>query len=139
MNRISKEGRSRIMAAIRSSGNRTTEKRLRFALVSVGISGWHVQDHTLPGTPDFVFPQEKLAIFVHGCFWHGCPFGYRKPRTSRKYWDNKLNGNIARDKRVSGQLRRKGWAVLVVWEHSLTEPKRVVMRIDRALQRLRDK
>lgn len=124
-----KEVRSKVMRAIRSRGNLSTEWRLRASLVSKGIKGWHLNDETLPGTPDIVFEDEKLAIFLDGCFWHGCPKCYRRPKSSQKYWDEKLQKNIKRDIRVRAKLRRMGWHVYKFWEHSLEEPGKVADRI----------
>jgi len=106
------------MASIRSKGNRTTEDRFVRLLRSAGISGWrrHVG---LPGKPDFVFPKKQLAVFVDGCFWHGCPRCYRLPEDNRPYWRKKVRGNRERDRRNSRLLRRSGWKVLRLWEHSL--------------------
>lgn len=72
----------------------------------------------LPGTPDIVFPGRKALIFVHGCFWHqhkGCRFAVL-PVTRRSFWENKLSGNVSRDRRAVAALRRDGWRVSVVWE-----------------------
>ena len=121
--------RSRVMASVKSRGNRSTEWKLRAMLIRNGIKGWRVQVRDLPGQPDFVFDREHVVIFVDGCFWHGCPRCYRRPHSSRKYWDEKVRRNIARDRQVRAKLRREGWAVLRVWEHSLSEPRKVVKRI----------
>ena len=69
--------------------------------------------------PDFVFPKLKLAIFVDGCFWHGCPQHATWPASRAAWWRRKLEGNRARDRRVNRALRREGWRVLRIWEHSL--------------------
>ena len=126
---IDRETRSRVMASVRSSGNRSTEKRLLSALIEAKVEGWRTQARDLAGIPDFVFDKEKIAVFVDGCFWHGCPHCYRRPHSSRNYWDEKVKKNMARDKRVAAKLRRSGWSVLRVWEHSLSEPEKAVSRI----------
>ena len=72
----------------------------------------------LPGKPDIVLPRRNAVIFVHGCFWHGhagCEAAAR-PAANREYWDRKLDGNLARDKRNKAALRRLGWRVMVLWE-----------------------
>ncbi len=69
---FSKSKRSKVMAAIRSKGNKDTELRLAFILRAYGIKGWR-RHYPLPGKPDFVFPKQRLAVFVDGCFWHSCP------------------------------------------------------------------
>ena len=67
------EKRSRTMSKIRGRGNRTTEIKMRFALVGAGVSGWMMHPPSVPGCPDVFFPDRKLAVFLDGCFWHGCP------------------------------------------------------------------
>jgi DNA mismatch endonuclease (patch repair protein) len=69
--------------------------------------------------PDFVFPKQRTAVFVDGCFWHGCPRHGTKPKTRAAFWLAKLTGNKARDRRVNRLLRAKGWKVIRVWEHEL--------------------
>jgi len=71
------------------------------------------------GKPDFVFPKFKLAVFVDGCFWHGCPKHETKPKNNRAFWFRKLSSNKARDALVTRTLRRAGWVVLRIWEHEL--------------------
>ncbi len=132
---LSREQRSRNMASIRSAGNKTTELVMVGLLRSARISGWR-RHLPLPGRPDFAFPQEKLAIFIDGCFWHACPRCYRLPEDNRAYWKNKMLGNRARDKKNSRDLRAKGWKVLRVWEHSLkshSRHKQVTSKIVQAL------
>lgn len=129
MDKVDRATRSRVMSRIRSKGNRSTEKRLRSVLVRAKIKGWRMHNKNLPGIPDFTFEREQLAIFVDGCFWHGCSRCYRRPHSSRKYWDWKVQRNRARDKRVEAQLRRAGWSIIRIWEHSLSAPEKVVARI----------
>jgi len=73
----------------------------------------------LPGKPDFVFPSSKLVVFVDGCFWHGCPNCYRRPRSNREYWDGKAKRNRARDREVNRALSSMGWRVMRFWEHEV--------------------
>lgn len=126
---VDRDTRSKVMAAVRSSGNRSTEARLRDILTQAEVTCWREQAKDLPGVPDFVFDKERVAIFVDGCFWHGCSRCYRRPSSSQEYWDEKVQTNMKRDRRVRARLRRQGWAVLRVWEHSLSEPDKVVRRI----------
>jgi DNA mismatch endonuclease (patch repair protein) len=98
-------------------------------LTRAKVKGWRTQAKDLPGSPDFVFDAKRLVVFVDGCFWHGCRRCYRRPSSSRKYWDEKVRRNMARDKRAAAKLRRNGWSVIRVWEHSLSEPEKVVARI----------
>jgi DNA mismatch endonuclease (patch repair protein) len=134
MDTVGKRERSRIMAAVRSKNTRSTEWKLRAILISAGIRQWRYQLPGMPGKPDFVFPVEKLAIFVDGCFWHGCPKCYRRPSSRRSYWDAKVAHNILRDRRNRSRLRRECWRVVRIWEHQLvTSPANCVKRIQRKL------
>ncbi|MGA9779879.1 MAG: very short patch repair endonuclease [Verrucomicrobiia bacterium] len=86
-------------------------------------------------TPDFVFRQVRLAIFVDGCFWHGCPKHATKPANNRAFWKKKLAGNKTRDRVVNQTLRRAGWRVLRIWECDLAKhPETCVHRIQRAMR-----
>jgi G:T-mismatch repair DNA endonuclease (very short patch repair protein) len=73
--------------------------------------------------PDFVFRQVRLAIFVDGCFWHGCPKHATWPANLAAWWRRKIRGNQARDRLVNRSLRRAGWRVLRIWEHELREER----------------
>jgi DNA mismatch endonuclease, patch repair protein len=119
---LSREQRSHNMASIRSKGNATTEGVFLHILRMARISGWR-RHYKLAGKPDFVFPLQRLAIFIDGCFWHGCPQCYRLPDDNRPYWREKVQTNRARDKRNARSLRTKGWKVLRFWEHSLRAEK----------------
>lgn len=115
---FSKEKRSEIMAAIHSKNTYSTERRLRAGLAFAGISGWRMNAADLTGKPDFVFDEKKIIVFVDGCFWHGCKCK-RLSKTHKSFWKNKIETNIARDKRVSRALRRQGWKVVRIKEHEL--------------------
>lgn len=103
-------------------GNRRVsalELRLRTALWASGARGYRVQS-SLPGKPDVVFPVERVAILVHGCFWHVCTTcGLPKPKSNSEFWAAKFTENVVRDARVQEQLRSQGWEVVVLWEHQL--------------------
>ena len=103
--------RSAIMRAVKNRRVKSTELSLRARLVAAGLRGWRMYAPDLPGTPDFVFLAARLAIFVDGCFWHGCPCCYRRPRSSQNYWDAKVRTNQSRDQRIDRQLRGAGWSV----------------------------
>lgn len=107
--------RSRNMAAVRSRGNVSTELTVASLLRCWGHAGWrrHVN---LYGVPDFSWRVERVALFVDGCFWHGCPRCYQAPRSHAQFWKHKVETNRARDKRVSSELRALGWTVIRVWE-----------------------
>ena len=136
MDRVTKETRSKIMSKIRSRGNKTTERRLRAYLVRYGIRGWKMHDSSLPGTPDFVFPAEKVAVFVDGCFWHGCPKCAKRPKSNQRFWDEKVENNVRRDRRVHRKRRRRGWSVIRIWEHNAKRfPNKQILRIKLSLQK----
>jgi DNA mismatch endonuclease (patch repair protein) len=124
------EQRSRNMSAIRSRGNSSTEQALRFRLVRAGVRGWKLCSSDVVGKPDFVFSVERVAIFVDGCYWHGCPRCYRAPTSNTGYWGEKYSRNKRRDRAVSRFLRREGWRVLRIWEHEVNErPQSVIERV----------
>src|SRR6266853_5385354 len=100
--------RSRQMAAVKAGGNRSTERRLRAALVAAGISGWQIAPKDVPGRPDFYFRDQRLAVFVDGCFWHGCRKCGHIPSTNRPFWHAKIMGNRTRDRLTNAKLRREG-------------------------------
>jgi DNA mismatch endonuclease (patch repair protein) len=147
---FTKAKRSEVMSRIRSRGNKETELALARLLRRHRITGWrrHFQVRiaergmrnsgahgvTRPAfrvKPDFVFRQVRLALFVDGCFWHGCPKHATKPKNNRAFWQKKLAGNKARDQLVTRRLRRAGWRVQRVWEHELAKKNeaRLVRRI----------
>lgn len=122
--------RSRNMRAIRSFGNRTTEKRLAALLRERGVRGWRRQPQRIVGKPDFIFKRKRVAIFVDGCFFHGCPRCGHIPRTNRTYWAAKIGRNKRRDQAVSKALRALGYRVTRIWECQLREdPSRCLRRI----------
>lgn len=115
VDKYDKATRSRMMAAVRSRGNRSTELRMVKILRQHGLSGWR-RHHSVPGTPDFCWPKLKVALFVDGCFWHGCPRCRRAPKSNQAFWDAKVTENKRRDRRASRKLRKLGWSVIRVWE-----------------------
>jgi DNA mismatch endonuclease (patch repair protein) len=137
---FTKAKRSDVMSRIRGNGNKTTELRLVDLMRAHGITGWR-RGLKLPGRPDFVFQKHKLAVFVDGCFWHGCPLHGTKPENNAKFWREKIAGNRARDLRVSRILRDRGWRVLRLWEHDLrrTRRNRAAKRLLRAIYRFQTK
>jgi DNA mismatch endonuclease Vsr len=114
--------RSRVMKAIRSKGNRTTEKRLRALMVRHGIRGWVMHPRSVPGTPEFYFSALKLAVFTDGCFWHGCSDCCgRKTTTNRPFWEQRIELNRQRDRRTDDRLAEAGIRVVRFWEHELKQ------------------
>ncbi|MDI1312656.1 very short patch repair endonuclease [Prosthecobacter sp.] len=144
--------RSEVMSRIRSTGNAATELRLVALLRAGKITGWrrHLSLPLPPPKavagkklrkprvrPDFVFRQQRLAVFVDGCFWHGCPRHATRPRQNRPFWDDKIARNQKRDRHVTRALRQSGWAVLRLWECALSRKQqaRTMARLRRALGR----
>jgi DNA mismatch endonuclease (patch repair protein) len=111
--------RSRNMRAVKASSNTTTELRLRAYLMRNRITGWTLGARALPGCPDFFFRDRRIAVFVDGCFWHGCPKCGHIPKTNQSYWTKKLARNKARDVQVLRELRSRGILVLRLWECEL--------------------
>lgn len=115
---VSPADRSRMMAGIQGKNTKPelTVRRVLFA------SGYRFRLHRrdLPGAPDIVMPGRKIAIFVHGCFWHmhqGCRYA-KMPTTRPEFWKAKLEANVARDRHAVEKLQALGWRVLCVWECS---------------------
>jgi DNA mismatch endonuclease, patch repair protein len=131
---ISKAKRSKIMAAVRSKGNKDTELRLISILRRHQITGWR-RGSKLPGRPDFVFQSRRLAVFVDGCFWHGCRWHCRRGASNKRFWDQKLAVNKARDDTVNKLLKSRKWTVLRIWEHALADEEKVVARLHAAISK----
>jgi DNA mismatch endonuclease (patch repair protein) len=115
---FTKEKRSEVMSRIRGKGNKATEVALAKLFRAHGITGWR-RHYPITGKPDFAFPKQKVAVFVDGCFWHGCPKHGTQPKGNSAFWTTKLETNKARDRRVNRELKAKGWRVVRVWEHAL--------------------
>jgi DNA mismatch endonuclease, patch repair protein len=130
--KITKERRSWNMSRIRGKGNKSTELKLLKLFREHSIKGWR-RHQPLPGKPDFIFPEQGLAVFVDGCFWHGCPKCYHRPKSNQKFWDTKMVYNRKKDRRVSRQLRSEGWSVCRIWECRLKKSDSVIRRIRRML------
>lgn len=120
------------MARIRG-GNTRPERILRSALWVRGLR--YRLRYPLPaGQADLVFPSARLAVFIDGCFWHGCPEHYVRPRTRPAFWSRKLRTNVERDARQTMELEGGGWTVLRIWEHRVfTELESVITEVLDAL------
>jgi DNA mismatch endonuclease (patch repair protein) len=131
---FTKAKRSEVMSRIRGRGNKDTELALAKLFRRHGIKGWR-RHQPVYGKPDFIFPNARLAVFVDGCFWHGCPKHATMPKNNREFWRRKLSSNERRDALVNQTLRHDGWRVLRIWECALRKrPQLCVQRILRALQ-----
>jgi DNA mismatch endonuclease (patch repair protein) len=110
--------KSQQMARVRSTNTRP-EVSLRHTLWRLGF---RYRIHSaLPGSPDIVLSRYRMAIFVDGCFWHGCPDHYRAPVANRGFWDAKLVRNVERDARANAVLSSMGWRVVRIWEHDIRQ------------------
>lgn len=112
--------RSSIMSGIRGRNNRSTEIALRMGLIRNGMCGWKLHIKALTGCPDFVFVRRHIAVFVDGCFWHGCPRCGHLPKTNARFWKAKILRNRERDCKNTRALLRSGYRVLRFWEHEIT-------------------
>src|SRR3990172_8300803 len=133
---LSKADRHRTMMAVK--GSRTgLERRVHGMLAGRRFRGWEANPAGVIGNPDLVFTAQRVAVFIDGCFWHGCPFCERPlPRSNRVYWKGKIEGNRRRDKSLRARLRRRGWKVVGIWEHQLRHDgglEDVASRIRRAV------
>ncbi|GAA1181569.1 DNA mismatch endonuclease (patch repair protein) [Kitasatospora gansuensis] len=118
----SSAARRRNMQAIRSRDT-GPELQIRKLLHRQGLR-YRVATRPVPSlrrTADIVFGPVRLAVFVDGCYWHGCPEHYVAPKTNSGYWSDKVLRNMARDRDTDGQLRAAGWTVLRFWEHEPAE------------------
>ena len=157
MDSLSRAGRSAMMSRIRGRGNRRTEIGVISLFRKMGIKGWRrhhlicfasnrirtgrASDGTtfkLQVRPDISFTKLKVAVFVDGCFWHGCSKCYRRPKSRTRFWTLKAIRNKERDRFQTLVLKRSGWRVLRIWEHELTRnPERCVERLHVALRKTR--
>ena len=121
--------RSAVMRQVKGSGT-TPERTLRRLLTGLGAR-YRLNRRDLPGSPDIVLPGRRLAIFAHGCFWHGhaCARGARVPKTNRDYWLGKVARNRARDATVGAALAEAGWRVEVVWECEMKDEAALTGRL----------
>lgn len=119
---VNSSGRSKIMKQVAQKNTRP-ERSVRSLLHKMGYR-FRLHRKDLPGTPDIVLPSRKIAIFVHGCFWHGhlCRWG-QLPKSNLEYWGPKISGNKDRDLLKKHQLETAGWCVIEVWQCYLKDPQ----------------
>lgn len=129
---MSREKRSMTMSRIRSKGNASTELKMVELLEQNQIQGWW-RHPNITGKPDLVFIQQKVAVFIDGCFWHGCPRCFQLPKSNVDYWLNKIARNKKRAKEVNKKLKQDGWIVLRIWEHAFKRPGSIIKRINKVL------
>jgi DNA mismatch endonuclease (patch repair protein) len=136
---VTKKQRSKNMALIRSRGNRSTEMALISLLRKNKINGWRRYNNLIVGRPDFVFSKKKLAVFVDGCFWHGCVRCNLSPKSNRPYWNKKIANNKNRDISVKKDLTKNGWKVVRIWEHEIKNKSgKVLLKIQSILNTKKD-
>jgi len=123
---FTKEKRSEIMSKIKGK-NTGIEISFRRALWKAGLRGWRI--HWGKYRIDVAFTKKKIAIFIDGCFWHGCLEHYKKPKSNGKYWLPKIEANKERDQRTIETLEREGWTVVRIWEHDLGKNEDIVKQI----------
>lgn len=129
--------RSEVMSRVRARDTRP-EMRIRRALHTAGLR-YRLHAKDLPGRPDIVFRRVRLAIFVHGCFWHRHPEceHARMPKTRLGFWRTKLKANVARDARQVAELEAAGWTVLTLWECETRDATAVAMFVENVARRVR--
>ena len=129
------EQRSRVMARVRGKNTRP-ELAVRRLLWRAGHR-YRLHRRDLPGSPDIAFIGRRLAVFVHGCFWHGhdCSRGARAPKQNAEYWRAKIARNRARDTAAEVALAAQGWRTLTVWECELKDEPALLARLDQAISR----
>ena len=123
------EHRSRVMASVKG---RDTKPELKIRRLLHGLGArFRLHRKDLPGAPDIVLPGRRLAIFVHGCFWHGhdCARGARLPKANRPYWEAKIGRNRTRDTAAQGALSAQGWRVETIWECEMKDEERLRQRL----------
>lgn len=136
MDTMSQEKRSRIMSAVHSK-NTLAELLVRRYLWSHGIR-YRIHRKDLPGKPDIAIPRCKLAVFIHGCFWHGhdeCIRG-RLPKSRLEYWKPKIEANKKRDRLIEKELKERGWQWLVIWECQLRTQKAASKALPELLEKI---
>jgi len=107
---------SRTMSKIKSK-NTKPERLIRSALWAEGIRGYRIHWKKAPGKPDLAFPGKKIAIFIHGCYWHRCPYcKLTLPKNNAEFWKTKFDNNQRRDLRNLQALAEAEWKTLVLWE-----------------------
>jgi DNA mismatch endonuclease (patch repair protein) len=97
------------------------ELALRRAMWRRNLRGYRTAVKGIRGAPDIAYPGKRIAIFIDGCYWHGCPQHCRRPSSNQSYWFAKIDRNMARDAATTDALRAEGWTVLRIWEHEVRE------------------
>lgn len=130
------------MQAVKAK-NTGLERRVFSMLAGMHLSGWKRNPPGVYGKPDVIFQEARIAIFIDGCFWHGCVQCQRKlPETNHDYWERKIQRNIKRDKLIREELSRNGWIVISIWEHEMCnveDRKKIQLKLRLALSEAADR
>lgn len=118
--------RSEIMSKVRSKKNKSTELKLIAIFKTYGIKGWR-RNYSVKGHPDFVFLDQRIAVFVDGCFWHGHDCRNLSPRDNEEYWRRKISKNKQHDIGVTKMFEKRGWTVIRIWECELKKCNRSIL------------
>lgn len=132
---FTKKKRSEVMAKIRSKSalEEKFRRMLSIAVYPLGIR-YRKNYRSIPGSPDIAFVSRKIAVFIDGTFWHGYRFNRRTSKLPKKYWMEKIEENIRRDKKKRNAIRRKGWKVVRIWEHEFKKnPAKCIKKVVEAL------
>jgi DNA mismatch endonuclease, patch repair protein len=126
---LTKKQRSYNMSRIKGKDTKP-EIRLRKLLSAEGVKGYRLNYTKLTGKPDIVFPRQKLAVFIDGCFWHKCPRCFVEPATRKEFWLKKIEGNLKRDRLANKRLRKDSWKILRFREHTVKQnPEKILTKI----------
>lgn len=117
---LTKAQRSWTMSRIRSRWT-SAEKAVHGFLKGLRIK--HRMHPKIEGSPDVLVPDQRKAVFLHGCFWHKCPACYIEPKSRKKYWLPKIERNVRRDKENEKLIRKNGWKIVKIWEHEFKRNK----------------
>lgn len=131
VDRLTPQRRSWLMSRVRGK-NTSPEIRVRRCAHALGLR-FRIHRADLPGKPDLVFPKRRLALFVHGCFWHRHPGCRKATRPSSKYWATKFKLNVKRDTRVLAELKALGWRIAIIWECETKDPERLTRILSRRI------
>lgn len=130
--KFSRETRSRIMSSIKGKDTKP-ELQIRKAIWALG-KRYRIHDKTVFGTPDISSRSKKVAVFIDGCFWHGCSRCYTEPKTNTEFWREKISRNKERRKNVKTELKKKNWKILQFWEHQVKQDsERISLKIAEVL------
>lgn len=130
MDRLTPEKRSWLMSRVKAKDT-SAEMRVRRVVHSLGLR-YRLHRRDLPGSPDLVLPKHRVVILVHGCFWHRHPGCKRAstPKSRIRYWQEKFERNVARDRQALADLRKLGWSVLVIWECETRKDESIMRRVN---------